>query len=148
MAYSEEVMDQILEELMAGKVPAEILGPDRRPEYPGLTYFYKLIRDDESFAKKYARAMEVRTEADVDKIREIAMAPAVEVSSEYGSHVDSGDVALRRLQVDALKWTASKRLPKKYGEKVTNEHTGPNGGPMQSETVTRVTFVRPEKKDA
>lgn len=143
MAYSEEVMDQILEELMAGKVPAEILGPDRRPEYPGLTYFYKLIRDDESFAKKYARAMEVRTEADVDKIREIAMAPAVEVSSEYGSHVDSGDVALRRLQVDALKWTASKRLPKKYGDKVTSEHVGPDGGPMQSEFRMVVDFVKP-----
>jgi len=127
--WTEETEDAILEELMQGKVPAQILGANRRESWPGLSTFYKRIQNDASFAKKYTRAMEVRTEADVDQIREIVMAPAAEISTEYGSHVDSGDVALRRLQVDALKWTASKRLPKKYGEKL--ELAGDASAPLQ-----------------
>lgn len=120
-AWTEEIEDAILDELMGGKVPAVILGEKRDSRFPGVTTFYKWIRDDERFSKKYAQAMEVRTDADVDEIRTIVMAPAVVAESINGSHVDSGDVALRRLQVDALKWLASKRKPKKYGDLTRTE---------------------------
>ena len=39
-------------------------------------------------------------------------------------------IASKRLQIDALKWKLSKMLPKVYGDKVTQEHTGANGGPI------------------
>ena len=43
----------------------------------------------------------------------------------------SADVmASKRLQIDALKWKLSKMLPKVYGDKITNEHTGADGGPI------------------
>lgn len=122
-AWTAEIEDAILDEIMDGEVPAVILGKGRDPRFPGVTTFYKWIRDNDEFAKKYARALEVRTDSDVDEIRSIVMAPAVIAESVTGSHVDSGDVALRRLQVDALKWTASKRLPKKYGDKLEIEST-------------------------
>lgn len=48
---------------------------------------------------------------------------------EFGK-IDSGMVAHRRLQFDALKWLASKLKPKEYGDKVQQEHTGPDGGPI------------------
>ena len=127
--WTEEIESAIFDKLMDGLVPAQILGSKRDPKLPGVTTFYKRIRDDSEFAKKYTRAIEVRTDADIDQIREIVMAPAVIAESIGGSHVDSGDVALRRLQIDALKWTASKRLPKKYGEKL--ELSGDSSAPLQ-----------------
>jgi hypothetical protein len=43
----------------------------------------------------------------------------------------SADVmASKRLQVDTLKWKLSKMLPKIYGDKIVNEHTGKDGGPI------------------
>lgn len=51
-------------------------------------------------------------------------------------------------QASAWSRSMAARFPDDWREKTATEHTGPNGGPLQSETVTRVTFVRPEKKDA
>ncbi|MBK9075523.1 MAG: hypothetical protein IPL77_11205 [Flavobacteriales bacterium] len=86
--------------------------------------FLLWVDQDKDLAERYARAMAFRVEADVDRINEISMAPAVTVSTEFSEHVDAGDVALRRLQIDSLKWLAAKRLPKKYGDKVGLEHSG------------------------
>jgi hypothetical protein len=44
-------------------------------------------------------------------------------------------VALRRLQIDTKKWVLSKMLPKVYGDKVVQEHTGADGGPIQMAAV-------------
>lgn len=38
-----------------------------------------------------------------------------------------------RLRVDARKWMASKIAPRLYGEKITQEISGPEGGPVQVE---------------
>ena len=40
-------------------------------------------------------------------------------------------MASKRLRVDTMKWTLSKMLPKVYGDKVTQEHTGKDGGAIQ-----------------
>lgn len=42
------------------------------------------------------------------------------------------DAQMARVEIDARKWFASKFLPKQYGDKLTTEHTGANGGPIQS----------------
>jgi hypothetical protein len=48
----------------------------------------------------------------------------------------SADVlAHKRLLVDTLKWKLAKMLPKIYGDKVTQEHTGAGGGPIQMAAV-------------
>jgi hypothetical protein len=42
------------------------------------------------------------------------------------------------LAYDARKWHASKLAPKVYGDKTEVAHTGPDGGPVQSQSVTAV----------
>ena len=42
------------------------------------------------------------------------------------------------------RWRASKTAPKEYGDKVTQEHTGANGGAIQ--VASTVTFVRPKPR--
>ena len=44
-----------------------------------------------------------------------------------------------RVKIDALKWVAARRAPKKYGDKVQNEHTGPNGGPIKHQLARDLT---------
>lgn len=44
----------------------------------------------------------------------------------------SADVmASKRLQVDTMKWMLAKMLPKVYGDKLTTEHTGVDGGAIK-----------------
>lgn len=45
------------------------------------------------------------------------------------------------------RWRASKIAPRDYGDKVTQEHTGPNGGPVQITEIQRV-VVDPANQDA
>jgi hypothetical protein len=52
----------------------------------------------------------------------------------------------RRLQVDTRKWLLSKALPKIYGDKLTAEVTGKDGGPIETdatplEIARRVAFI-------
>jgi hypothetical protein len=60
---------------------------------------------------------------------------------------DSTAVARNRLRVDARKWVAAKLLPKKYGDKVQQEVSGPDGGPIEVQTV-RVELVRAANPDS
>lgn len=46
------------------------------------------------------------------------------------------DAQMARVEIDARKWFASKFLPKRYGDRVTNELTGPNGGPVETVSWT------------
>lgn len=97
------------------------------------------VQANEEFAKQYARAMDIRTDADFDGL--IDQFDDVPQQTEHG--VDSGWVAWKRLQVDTIKWSLSKRCPKKYGDRVQNEHTGPEGGAIQIVS----TIPRPPKAE-
>jgi hypothetical protein len=46
------------------------------------------------------------------------------------------DAGLGRLAYDALKWHASKLVPKVYGDKTEVAVVGANDGPVQSQSVT------------
>lgn len=51
--------------------------------------------------------------------------------------VDNGAVQAARLQADSRRWFLSKLMPKKYGDKVTQEITGDPNAPL----VTRIELV-------
>lgn len=55
--------------------------------------------------------------------------------------VEGDMIEHRKLRVDARKWTAAKLRPRKYGELVRQEHSGPDGGSIQFEKVGVVTGV-------
>lgn len=98
----------------------------------------KKARDSESFRDQYARAIDVRTDSDCDELAdELKQVPE---TTEHG--VDSGWVSWQRVRIDAMKWLLSKRNPKKYGDKVQQEVSGPNGGAVQTEIT--VNFVKPK----
>ncbi len=96
---------EICERLACGESLASIC---RDKHTPGLTLVYAWLRDDPQFAKDYARARETQADSDADAINDIA------------AKVLTGEVEpnAARVAIDALKWTAGRRLPKKYGDKL------------------------------
>ena len=100
----------------------------------------------EDFAVHYARAKEAGLELMAEEILQIADA---DYTGPDG-HADNALVQQARLRVDSRRWLLSKLMPKKYGDKVTQEITGDAGAPL----VTRIELVavyppaRPEELPA
>lgn len=100
------------------------------------------VNDNASFAKQYAHAMSVRSDAEFEALQdEFGEEPQ---RLENGA-IDHAWVNLKRLQIDTRKWALSKRLPKKYGDKVETVLTGADGGPIQS--AITVEFVKPGEQE-
>lgn len=127
--WTPEIEDDILDLIMDGELPTEFLGKDRDERFPGLTTFFKHLRDDDEFSKKYARAKEFQAEAEVDQIRAIAD----DASNDWmerndpenpGWVLNHDHVQRSKLRIDARKWRAAKLAPKKYGDRVGLEHSG------------------------
>ena len=83
----------------------------------------------DSFAEQYAIAREAQAEVYADEIIDIADdVTQDELFTDEGKRVANNEFIQRsRLRVDARKWVAAKLLPKKYGEKIHQEHTGADG---------------------
>lgn len=119
-SFSQERADEICERLADGESLREICATKG---YPDLRTVRRWLRDREGFRLQYARAREEQADHYADEIRAEAFRAT--------------DAALGRLRMDALKWTASKLAPKKYGDKVVSEVSGPDGGPVPHELTVK-----------
>lgn len=122
--YGQETADAICERIADGESLRSIC---RDEEMPSTSTVCKWLGKSTDFAEQYARARELQADALFDDILDIA---------------DKGLKALdspedRRIQIDARKWMAGK-LRGKYGDKVTQEHSGPDGAPITYNVVTGV----------
>lgn len=104
------------------------------------------LEDRDGFSAQYATAREIGYQSMADELLDIADDSSGDVQSdEDGNKKFNGEFASRsRLRVDTRKWLLSKALPKVYGEKVVQEHTGPDGGPVQVQRIERV-IVDPQR---
>lgn len=118
------------------------------PGIPGKRTILEWLVSDKhpEFAHQYARARELQAEGAADEMIEISDTPllgVVETIKPDGSvEVRKEDMlGHRKLQIDTRKWMLSKLLPKKYGDKLTQELTGKDGGPIASVMMpTRIEF--------
>jgi hypothetical protein len=103
------------------------------------------------FRERYARARERQADFLAAQVVEIAdtvrEGKKVKVSQKDGTTEEHGDQVDRsRLMVDARKWLAAKLAPKKYGDKVAAEVSGPDGGPIQNNVNFRFFDDKPPEK--
>jgi len=117
--------------------PAGVLGwTNKDPEGHGKRYAlaretgYNLLGDEISrvAAETHAIVYVQKCDADGKPLRDAQGEPLLEKAL---APLSADVMAHKRLMVDTLKWKLSKMLPKMYGDKVTTEHTGPGGGPVQ-----------------
>lgn len=79
-------------------------------EMPKKSTFLDWIRESKEFADQYARARELQADHFAEEIIDIADTEP--------------DPQVARVRMDARKWHASKTAPKKYGDKIMQEHSG------------------------
>lgn len=129
--YSQATADEICERIAKGESLRSITSAGRDDFIPCEStvrnWLAKGEAGDEPFAgflRQYARAREHQADAKFDEAWEIAQKATPE------------NVAVARLQIDTIKWQASKLVPKKYGDKLDVNHGGDVG--------VSITYVSPE----
>lgn len=112
--FTQEIADEICERLVAGESLRAICAGDHMPHVSTVCRW--LARDD-AFREQYAHARDAQADTLADETLQIA----------DRADLDPQD---RRVRIDTRKWLAGKLKPKRYGEKVVNEHTGADGGAL------------------
>ena len=123
-----KIFDTICERIACGESLRAICRDVRMPKIGAVL---KWVDRDDNHREQYARAREASADADADAIGDIATRT---LSGEF-------DPAAARVAIDALKWSAGKRKPKSYGEKLDVNHSG-----GIAVTGVEVTFVRADTK--
>ncbi len=121
--YLVEVADDICSLLAKGESLNSIC---KKEGFPSRNTVYRWLRENAEFRDNYARASDDRAESIFEEILDIA----------DGAEEETASIAKARLQIDARKWILSRMNPKKFSDKQSIEHTGPNGGDINV-TITR-----------
>lgn len=132
--YSPELALVICGRLAEGETLRAICRDEAMPDRS--TVFRWLADPDHAgFRDQYARAREVQADTWGDEILEIADDATFDVAewTEKGPKLNSEFVRRSQLRVDARKWLMGKSQPRKYGDKVAVESSGPDGGPIKLE---------------
>lgn len=95
-------------------------------DLPSYVTVLKWLKQNPEFAINYARARELQADYMAAMVLEVARKTKIGKLTRQTSSTNGGsetteefdNVARSRLEVDALKWQASKLAPKKYGDKL------------------------------
>lgn len=110
--YDEAIGDAICEKVADGRGLVSVLKENEG--FPSYRTVMRWCRENPDFQQKYASALEDMADHDADKITDVA----------HGTLTGKYDPAAARVAIDAYKWSAGKRRPKKYGDKLEIEQSG------------------------
>ena len=116
--FSQALADRICEELANGKSLRTVC---KGKDMPSPLTVRRWLAKDETFRTQYAQAREEQADFHADELIEIADTEP--------------DPNRARVRIDARKWVASKLRPKVYGERVTAEVTGKDGGAIETKST-------------
>ena len=154
--YDREVVSEhITTELARGRSLASICQNDDGMPNEATFLEWVDLDDPTGLAKRYAHARELGYKLMADEIvdlsnkkgewvpvqdldedgRPLLDADGMPILKKVFMPLNSDVIAHTRLQIDTRKWLLSKMLPKVYGDKVQQEHTGKDGGPIQMAAV-------------
>ena len=133
--FSQEVADEICVRLSQGEPLRQICRDERMPAWQTV-YGWKAAHEE--FSKRIAHAREAGFDAIAEECLEIADETAFDtVIGENGDRANSEWISRSKLRVETRLKLLAKWDPKRYGDKVTNEITGANGGPVEFTGITR-----------
>lgn len=128
--YSEELAAVICAKMIEGESLRSICRSD---DMPAASSVFLWLTKYPSFSEQYARAQKERATSMFEEIFEIA---------DDADEDSSAGVAKARLQVDTRKWALARMDSKRFGDKVTQEISGPEGGAIP---VTTIRLKGPEE---
>lgn len=108
MAATQDKIDEVCTQVANGKTLRQIgafFGVDAGT-------ILKWVGENAEYSQQYARARDSAADLFETEIIEAALA------------VSPDSAAADRVKIDALKWVAGRRAPKRYGDRVQTEHSG------------------------
>lgn len=147
--FTQEIADEICARLSKGEPLAHICRDEHMPAVRTVSD-WKVA--SEQFSADFTRARDEGFDHLAAECLRIADTPAEGVETTVKANGDEetrkGDMlGHRKLQIETRLKLLAKWDPKRYGEKVQNEHTGAEGGPVQIERIERV-VIRPANRDS
>jgi len=132
--YDQQVADRICELMAEGNDMGTICEMAGMPSRSTVSR-WAAARPD--FAEQCARAREALADFELDRLKRIAE----ECTEE--------NVNSTRVKLNHYQWRLMKIAPRRYGDRVQTEITGPNGGPMQVQALTiDARALQPEHREA
>lgn len=143
--YNDATAAEICRRLSEGESLRKICRADDMPHRATVGRW--LLRDDlASFRERYVFARSLWA----DDVAEETLEIADEASGDYietpeGPKHNPEHVQRSRVRIETRKWIAGMIAPKKYGDRVKTEISGPDDGPIKAEvTVIRRIIVDPK----
>lgn len=116
--YTTEVGDAICERIASGESLRSVC---RDKAMPNKSTVLRWLVSEQAFRAQYEVSKDVGIDERFEEIDEL-------VAKE-------SDTPRARLIWDMRRWELSKLAPKKYGDKITQEHTGEGGGPVRYQNM-------------
>lgn len=130
--YTDKIAAEICRRISSGESLRAVTASEGMPN---MATVIRWLADERyaDFRARYTHARDVQADLLAEEILQIADDGRNDTYiDEDGQRRTDWDVVARsKLRIDARKWYASKVAPKKYGDKLTQEHTGADGGPLQ-----------------
>lgn len=111
--YTEELAKEICSRIAEGESVRQIAKDNKMPN---ASTIHAWVLNNDEFSKQYAQAKEIGAEIVADEIEELA--ETIE------------DVQRAKLIIDTKKWNLSKKLPKRFGDKLDMTSGGEKMQPL------------------
>jgi hypothetical protein len=129
--YTPEMAARICEEMAQGKSLRSIL---EQPGMPDRMTVIRWLAANEDFRAQYTIAREIG----LDHFAELTLA-------EAEADIPPEKVQAAKLKWDARRWHLSKMLPKRYGDRVMQEHVGADGRPVGIQAAIATISLHPRE---
>jgi hypothetical protein len=130
--YTPELADRICELVETGTPLSRVC---KMEGFPTAGTVYRWLRVYPEFEENYSRSKRTQLEMLAEEMLEIA-------DDESQDRGNSTKVNRDRVKIDTRKFLLERLLPEKFGNKMRNEISGPNGGPVASVEVDKEQLAR------
>jgi hypothetical protein len=119
-SYDDLSAAKICERLSGGESLRSICADD---DMPNRATVMRWLHGSPDFQEQYKLARQLGAEALADEVVALAM------------EATPGNANVVRAKIDAVKWAAAHFAPRRWGDRVVQEHVGPDGAPLQLQPV-------------
>ena len=130
MAYTDQekeiMFTKVCEEVAEGKAVRDVLAMEG---FMNPQLFNQMLDSSTKFSTQYARATQKRADAIFEDTLSISdnRKGDIYIDKDGNEQTDHAVINRDRLRVDTRKWVAGKLRPKKYGDKMTLDHSSEDG---------------------
>ena len=112
---------------------------------PGLRTFWTWLSEDRALVERYELALTMRAQIFAEELVAIADDRSRDViQTDDGPTFDLDHIMRTKLRVNTRQWVMSRLLQRRYGDRVVQEITGADGGPVQTVSLNENMLARLE----